>query len=75
MLNYDNMVQLVQFCNMVNDVMTPYKMFFDWKKKRRQLLPITMLLQPRRKEPVHAATTTVTSLDNTEEAEEVHCLK
>ncbi|XP_066955717.1 tigger transposable element-derived protein 1-like [Macrobrachium rosenbergii] len=67
----DNMVRSVQFCNMVDDVMAPYKMLFDWKKKQRQQLPITTFLQPRKKEPVPAAATMVTPSETAEEVEEV----
>ncbi|XP_066962141.1 tigger transposable element-derived protein 1-like [Macrobrachium rosenbergii] len=67
----DDTIRSVQFCNMVNDVMAPYKMLFDRKKKQRQQLPITMFLQPRKKEPVPAAATMVTPLETAEEVEEV----
>ncbi|KAG2461095.1 PSB3 protein, partial [Polypterus senegalus] len=41
----------------VDDVMTAYKLLFDQKKKQRQQLPITMFLQPRKKEAVPTTTT------------------
>ncbi|KAG2467852.1 DCBD2 protein, partial [Polypterus senegalus] len=52
----DDIVRSVQFCNKVDDVMTAYKLLFDRKKKQRQQRPITLFLQPRKKEPVPTTT-------------------
>ena len=52
----DDMVRSLQFCNKIDENITPYRMLLDRKKKQRQQLPITMFFQPRKKEPVPPAT-------------------
>ncbi|CAI9740991.1 Hypothetical predicted protein [Octopus vulgaris] len=66
----DDMVHSVQFCNKVDEVMNPYKMLFERKKKQRHQLLITMFLQPGKKEPVPTATTTTTVVPSAEVEEE-----
>ena len=56
----DNMVRSVKFCNMVDDIMTPYKVLFKQEKKQRQQLPITMFF-PRQKQPSIPAAATETA--------------
>ncbi|XP_064106779.1 tigger transposable element-derived protein 1-like [Macrobrachium nipponense] len=51
----EDMVRSLQFCNKIDEHMTPYRMLFEQKKKQRQQLPITMFFQPRKKEPVPPA--------------------
>ncbi|XP_068230028.1 uncharacterized protein [Palaemon carinicauda] len=69
----EDMVRSMQFCNKLDEVMTPYRMLFKRKKKQRRQLPITMFFQPRKKEPVPPATMPSEEIEEVsqEEVEEV----
>ncbi|XP_064093830.1 tigger transposable element-derived protein 1-like [Macrobrachium nipponense] len=69
----EDMVCSLQFCNKIDEDMTPYRMLFERKKKQRQQLPITMFFQPRKKEPVPPATMPSEEIEEVsqEEVEEV----
>ena len=63
----DDMVRSVQFCNKADELMTLCKMIFDRQKRQKQQLPITMFLQPSKKEKVSVANAVVEGIINEEE--------